>query len=452
MLRYDDGSGAVPAGAQGSVERVIVVGAGIAGLTCARALVQASVDCVVLEARDRIGGRAHTAELAGAPVDLGASWIHHPAGNPLRRFAEEAALACVPGDPLPGMGGFDCVERRRLSAAEVEANLALLNEEFQPLLDRMRADRDGDASAAEVMDALVDAKGLTGGEARRARQNLRAEIEAEASDRAERQSLRWYGAATEYSGNYFGDLPEGGYARIVAALADGVDVRLGAAVDDVVVRNHGVAVEGRTGHEEGSHVVVTVPLGVLKAGVLRFDPGLPEERIGAIERLGFGRYEKVVLRFDEPVWRHAGWSSILLFPPEVDEPAVWVIGDDRTTTLTAMIFHSSAHRVDEPAQAAAWVLTMLGEALDGRCPPPRAVAVTDWSRDPDTRGGYSHVPPGAVAADLDLLGEPIGGRLLFAGEHTQSARVGYADGAMTSGIREAQRLTRRPWVQLIPGC
>ena len=77
-----------------------------------------------------------------------------------------------------------------------------------------------------------------------------------------------------------------------------------------------------------------------------------------------------------------------------------------------------------------------------------AVAVTGWGEHPYTRGAYTHVPPDSSNADVDLLGTPVGGRLLFAGEHTQSARLGYADGAMTSGIREAKRLLRTPSVEL----
>jgi monoamine oxidase len=78
------------------------------------------------------------------------------------------------------------------------------------------------------------------------------------------------------------------------------------------------------------------------------------------------------------------------------------------------------------------------------------VAVTSWGTDPYSCGSYSHISPGSSPADADLLGEPVGGRLLFAGEHTQSARLAYADGALTSGIREAKRLLAQPSVRLGP--
>ena len=72
------------------------------------------------------------------------------------------------------------------------------------------------------------------------------------------------------------------------------------------------------------------------------------------------------------------------------------------------------------------------------------MAVTSWAADPWAEGAYTHIPPGASPADADLLG----GRVLFAGEHTQSARLAYADGALTSGIREAKRLPGTPAVRL----
>jgi monoamine oxidase len=76
--------------------------------------------------------------------------------------------------------------------------------------------------------------------------------------------------------------------------------------------------------------------------------------------------------------------------------------------------------------------------------------VTSWATDHYARGAYTHIPPGASPADADLLGEPVGGRVLFAGEHTQSARLAYADGALTSGIPEAKRLLGQPGVRLGP--
>ena len=142
---FDDGQADVP-GVAGPVERVVVIGAGIAGLTVANALTHGGVDCVVVEARDRIGGRLHTVNLAGSMVDLGGSWIHTPVGNPMRAFADQAGVRCRSANPLPELAGFDCGEGRRLSAAEVETNISLQLEDFpqaRGLLRRTRARRVG---------------------------------------------------------------------------------------------------------------------------------------------------------------------------------------------------------------------------------------------------------------------------------------------------------------------
>jgi polyamine oxidase len=454
--RFDDGRTDVPVGAAEPVERVVVVGAGIAGLTVANALTHGGVECVVVEARNRIGGRLHTVDLAGSPVDLGGSWIHTPIGNPMRAFAQHAGIPCRSANPLPELAGFDCGERRRLAAAEVEASLSMQLEGFPQAMGRLLAELGPDASAADGIDAFVAGTGLAPGPARRARQALHALVEAESADLAECQSLRWMWNEMEYEGHYFGDAPVGGYRRLAEAMATGVDLRLGVEVAEVACSASGVRVRSVDGtSEEGSHVVVTVPLGVLKRDVLRFSPALPPDRLVAIERLGFGRYEKVALRFDEPFWRAAGLPHAMIFPRDPGAPAVWAIGQDAFgagPVLVFQIFHSATSHVlgAAPDAAPQWVLDMLAEALGHSCPVPAAVAVTSWGNDPCSGGAYTHIPPGANPADADLLGEPIGGRLLFAGEHTQSARLAYADGAMTSGIREAKRLLGQPGVRFGP--
>jgi polyamine oxidase len=452
---FDDGQAGVP-GVAGPVERVVVIGAGIAGLTVANALTHGGVECVVVEARDRIGGRLHTVNLAGSMVDLGGSWIHTPVGNPMRAFADQAGVRCRSANPLPELAGFDCGEGRRLSAAEVEANISLQLEDFPQARGRLLAGLGPDASAADGIEAFVAGAGLAPGPARRARQGMHALVEGESADLAERQSLRWMWNEMEYEGHYFGDVPVGGYRRLVEAMAAGVDLRLGVDVAEIACSADGVRVRSVDGtSEDGSHVVVTVPLGVLKRGAPRFRPALPPDRLAAIERLGFGRYEKVALRFDEPFWRAAGLPHAMIFPRDSSAPAVWAIGLDAFgagPVLVFQVFHSTARHVlgAAPGDAAQWALDMLAEAIGRSCPAPTAVAVTSWATDRYSGGAYTHIPPGANPADADLLGEPVGGRLLFAGEHSQSARLAYADGAMTSGIREAQRLLGQPGIHLGP--
>jgi polyamine oxidase len=397
---FDDGQIGVPAGVAGPVERVVVIGAGIAGLTVANALTHGGVECVVVEARDRIGGRLHTVNLAGSMVDLGGSWIHTPVGNPMRAFADQAGVRCRSANPLPELAGFDCGEGRRLSAAEVEANISLQLEDFPQARGRLLAGLGPDASAADGIEEFVAGAGLAPGPARRARQGMHALVEGESADLAERQSLRWMWNEMEYEGHYFGDVPVGGYRRLVEAMAAGVDLRLGVDVAEIACSADGVRVRSVDGtSEDGSHVVVTVPLGVLKRGAPRFRPALPPDRLAAIDRLGFGRYEKVALRFDEPFWRAAGLPHAMIFPRDSSDPAVWAIGLDAFgagPVLVFQVFHSAARHVlgAAPGDAAQWALDMLAEAIGRSCPAPTAVAVTSWATDRYSGGAYTHIPPG----------------------------------------------------------
>src|SRR5262252_1844111 len=137
---FEDGRTDVPAGAAEPVERVVVIGAGIAGLTVANALRHGGVDCVVVEARDRIGGRLHTVDLAGSLVDMGGSWIHTPIGNPMRAFAQQVGVPCRSANPLPELAGFDRSEGRRLSAAEVQASISMQLEGFPQAVSRLLAE------------------------------------------------------------------------------------------------------------------------------------------------------------------------------------------------------------------------------------------------------------------------------------------------------------------------
>jgi len=446
----------VPAGVTGPVRRVLVIGAGIAGLTAANALTRAGVETVVLEARERAGGRLHTADLGGWPTDLGGSWIHTPEGNPLSAFAELAGVPTRSANPLPEVAGADLGEERRLSAAEVAASLSLQMEDFPAAQDRLTAELGPDATAADGIEAFVAQASLAPGPARRARQALHALIEAESASATADQSLRWMWNESEYGGDYFGNVPVGGYRRLVEALAAGLDLRLGVEVTEIARSADGVRVRCADGRvEEGSHVVVTVPLGVLKRGELTFSPALPPGRRAAVGRLGFGRYEKVAMRFAEPFWRDAGLPHMMIFPRDPAAPAVWAFGQDAFgggPVLVLHVFHSAAGHLlgMTPDGAVQWARGLVAEATGRPCPAPAEAAVTAWAAYRFSGGAYTHIPPGAEPADADLLGEPVGGRLLFAGEHTQSARLAYADGAMSSGLREARRLLGRASVPLCP--
>jgi monoamine oxidase len=326
---------------------------------------------------------------------------------------------------------------------------------FYEALPGLRRELGDQASAPAGIDRFVTSTELEPGEMARLRSLLHRMVEADASGSADEVPLAYHPTAgLGYSGDERGDVPVGGYRRIVEALAAGLDVRTGSPVASIEVTDVRAIVGTDDGAEHvGSHVVMTAPLGVLKSGAIAFDPPLPGDRRSAIERLGFGRFDKLALRFERPFWTEAGLPHVFPMPSAGTAPFAGLLGLDSATgepVLMAFAFGSSHGWLAEgtEAEAVTRTLSSLERMMGEPVPDPVAAVRSEWWRDPYARGAYAFIRVGSAPADLELLGQPLEGRLLFAGEATSHARVGYADGALSTGIREAKRLLGRASVEL----
>ncbi|MBJ7332491.1 MAG: FAD-dependent oxidoreductase [Solirubrobacteraceae bacterium] len=415
-----------------SARRVIVVGAGLAGLGAASALREAEIEPVVLEARARVGGRVAVTTELGPPVDLGAAWIHDPDGNPLTEIAQDAGLATAPTD-------YDRVALRRANGR------AVTGDELDTAYDAYESVTGALASAAEEEDPnLRVAPVLAGARSETAVAGVpRAAVDwmfgnaiplDYAADASE-LSVLGFDEGETYDGGDDLLLRDSAFA-LVRRLARGVMVRRSTPVARVERSASGAAVVTREGSRiRADGVVVTVPLGVLQAGAVAFDPPLPAPARRAIERLGFGTLEKVLLRYPEPWW------------PE-DQTQLGTVGGPigRTISasdllpvteapiLAAFVGASYARRLaqqGERAMAAA-VTERLAAGFGPAARDPDAVVTTRWSRDPWTRGAYSFLRPGSTSEDRAALGARAG-RLILAGEHTSVERPSTMDGAWRSG-------------------
>jgi len=461
---YDDGSTTMPDGLVGEPERVIIVGAGWAGLTAANALRNAGVDHVVLEGRDRIGGRAHTVDLDGVPIDLGCSWIHDPIGNPMTTFADQAAIARRNADHELDAATYrmwDAHLDRELTPTEKVA--ALVNGASFSFTEAagIAAELGASASIYEGAQVYLDRHGLDGDARRQAEFVIQSLSELSENypwtklslDQAVHRNLL-------YSGG-LGVFPVGGYQSLYQAMAGPEEVRLSHHVDAIERSRDGVTVHavvrGRRVSFEGSHVIVAVPLGVLKSRRgIRFNPPLPGDKLASIKRVGFGRIEKVAMRFDEAFWEDALHTHILNISsrPPFRLP-LWVDVNRISGEPALVVFSagSDAKRIHALGARGALKLTLaqLRDILGHAVPRPRAWQVTNWQGSPYTQGGYTATALGASPDDFDVLAAPIDGRILFCGEHTHRHRYAHADGAMTTGIREAKRLLRSAAVTLSVG-
>ncbi len=264
---------------------VAVIGAGAAGLAAARDLADAGFEVVIYEARNRIGGRVDTDSSLGVPVDLGGSWIHGKSGNPLTAIADAIAAPRVPTD-YESMVVYDENGARVPDSIWAEPVRVVNGAARQGVTIGAAIDHATsamDEQQIERFDFVVVS-------------TFEHEYAADAADLSPH---------APHEGDYFGGgdvaLPDG-YVGLLETLTDGLDVRLGMPVDTISTSSRGVSLSVRGGAHTHDHCVVSLPLGVLKTGTVAFDPPLPLDKQGAIERFGSGLLNKVVLEFPEVFW------------------------------------------------------------------------------------------------------------------------------------------------------
>ena len=463
----------IPPPVRGDARRVIIVGAGMAGLTAANALNNAGVECVVLEARDRIGGRLWTRDVGGIPIDMGGSWIHEPDGNPMSEFARRAGVARRPVDPTNDLLSIYLYEAESGPALQPEAVLAFAH--YQGFEETAGTWLQQLGPGASVKDGILRYLSVIGAtmlpEQRRRAEHLTRFVN-ETFDAAHWEDISLYyhvnSPVDTYGGSEFGDFPVGGYRRLVKAMTSDSEIRLqhrvtriaasdgGVAVDAVATDNGGESVQTIT----GSHVLVTLPLGVLKRGPVAFEPDLPQRKQAAIQKVGFGHFEKVAMRFDEPFWE-SGVTPRTHFYFRSDSQQLpmefpfWLdlqhsMGELALVGLTSAAFAQDFVTRSEE-QIRSRVMEIFRAAYGASIPQPTNFAITSWGVDEFAAGAYSYLAVGSAPEDMDALAEPVAGRILFAGEATYAKRYGYADGALSSGLREVRRLLQTNTVEITPG-
>jgi len=420
-------------------DRVIVVGAGVSGLAAARALHEHGVEVLVLEARDRIGGRTWTEDVDGANVDLGAAWIHGHRGSPLPDLLEAHDLTYSKHNyersPVVRVEGGDQLTLGEMMSMEATAR------KFWRSWDELADELGPDASFSDGSSLFLDQRDVEGedrGLQRFALDQTLAELDY--AGPADLLSLEWLDSTREFRGP--DHLPAGGYQSMIQVLAEGVPIQTGEPVLAINWTEAVVRVETAAEVYTASHVVVTVPLGVLQAESILFEPPLPADKIEAIDRLDMGNLEKVVLRYDESWWREDGTAFLFIAEEEGRFPGC-IDMEAEPPTLVCLYggrFARTAQDTMDDETIVAGVLAHLTETLDREIPAPSTTLVTRWRDDPWSRGSYSYIPVGASPADFDAIAEPIGGRVLFGGEHTITETYQTVHGALLSGLREARRL------------
>ena len=385
----------------------------------------------------------HTADVSNGTVDRGAAWFHGTEGNPVADYARARGLGLTPYEQ--GVGVFFDVElNRRLTGSASATAFAGLDDIFRGLAGRHATGEDvAVGQAVENYAGQLDASAADARAVRFAGE-LALAVNGAPLDRLSLRSVLFERPEELAGGDHVVD---GGYRTVVDALARGLDIALGAPVARIAYSSDGVTVETAGGPIDASHAIVTVPLGVLKAGSIAFDPALPSTKAEVIERLGYGTFEKVVLVFEERFWGDSfsdglavlsGFGGDRAFPLFVDLSDF--AGGPTLVCIYSGAFAAKAQATMSREELVAGAARQLELGLGRPIPTPVGTVATQWAGDPYSRGSYSFIPVGSSGDDMDELAEPVGGRLLFAGEATIAEHRQTVHGAFMSGLREAGRI------------
>jgi monoamine oxidase len=412
---------------------VVIIGAGIAGLAAARVLFDRGMRVIVLEARDRIGGRTWTAQLGETPVDLGASWIHDPDGSPLTGLADRLQNRRMPtyGLNIVVFDHHGQLLRSEQQTATFERYMAA-----HTALQEGHPQTAGHLSVADVVPWLTPAS-LSGWEERRDLW-VRAVIENFAG--AAISDLSALAASLPPAENH---LLSKGYEPLVQYLSQGLDIRLGQKVQRILRTDPSCQIETDQQVFRAERVIVTLPLGVLQSGQIQFSPPLPEKKQGAIYRLGTGVFDKIVMQFPQCFWQETP-DFIGYFASDASEPPLYLNlwPHLQKPILIGLLAGSSARKSERLSDeelvdsAMRCLRTMYGEAI----PDPLSTRITRWASDPFAYGSYSYLRKGGSFEDYDLLAEAVDDRLFFAGEATHREHSSVTSGAYLSGIRAAEEV------------
>jgi monoamine oxidase len=438
----------------------IVIGAGAAGLAAARDLSRAGHEVVVLEARDRIGGRVFTQTNAkgGAAIELGAEFVHGKSPA-LFQIAQAANLTLHEVSQRHWYFDNGKISRSHDFWRQIER-----------LTDRMKS-APSDESLKEFLRALPKED-----DTRRAAEMLMRYVEGFHAADVARAGIRGLVAASDAADSIDGDRAfrfEHGYHALMEALQGeaesyGAIFQLNTIVKEiewstgsVVVRCQPAGVrDSEPGFEfSAATAIVTVPLSLLQAdpaqGGIRFIPDLPVSKQAAINRLVMGNVLKINLLFRTRFWEHVTvWDeqanavrfdeAAFFHYPGAPMPTWWTQMPLRAPLLVGWAGGPRADRlriasggkqgiIDQALASLAQLFNLKAEEVDAEI---EAAYIHDWHDDPFARGAYTWLPVSGLEAQ-QTLSLPVANRLFFAGEASSLGHIGTVHGAIQSGQRAA---------------
>jgi monoamine oxidase len=399
-------------GEGGAGLKVIVVGAGLAGLAAADRLRDAGAEVQVLEARDRVGGRVWSVPFGEATVERGAEFIL-PDNSEVRLLASRLGLSLVRKGMFYG-------------AREPRGVDGVSSDEVTAAVERICRSDAARGTLADVLDRSTERAAVV--------EAIRARVEVSCAHPAHGLDSSVLSSGAAEFGEFDTYTVEGGNDRLAWGLAAalGAAVRLSSPVEAITWSDSHVEVSARDLTVSADAAVLAVPASVMDA--IAFDPALPAEKSAALRNVTYGQAAKLFVALREPVD-----PSATLSVPE----RFWCytqLGADGRPLLVVGCFAatlSALERLEVERGPERW-LEALAELRPDLELEPKTAFVARWHDDPWALGAYtarSLAPP----MDDAELARPVGA-LRFAGEHTAAESHGLMEGALRSGVRAAEEL------------
>ncbi len=402
--------------AQPTVPDVVVIGAGAAGIAAARRLIASGKTVIVIEASDRIGGRAYTeSQSFGLPFDQGCSWLQGPAGVPHLDLARSLGFDLV--DHSDATDVFYVGDRPATQAEKSDYDRA-----FEQIGARIYGS--ADVAAASLVPA-----GLT--------YSAVAQSWIGPMDYGVDFADLSTGDMNSYGNYAYNYLVKQGLGTLVSAYSKGLSVRTGVAATAIDWSGTGVRVQTTAGTIDAAACIVTVSTGVLASGAIRFTPKLPVDKAVAISDVPMGLLAKIALQFDGERFGLTENDFLTYAVPET-VPAeacyflMWPTGFDIAVGYVGGQFGWDLSNVDQ-RQAVDFALGEFAKMMGSRARQHFVKGVmTDWATNPLTLGAYAAAKPGRSAV-RGVLAEPLGERVFFAGEAVAGRYTALLSGAHLSG-------------------
>lgn len=419
-------------------KKIIIVGAGIAGLSACIKLTELGFDAKILEARNRPGGRIWTDYSLGIPFGKGAGWIHGDKDNPMTELANCFNAKMVTINPEQ----FTIFDKNKLPITRDE--IKKFNEKFASYLKQAKKIANQSIDDISLFTALKDiTKSIYFSTLEKTLFDYKLKgIENYEGADSSNLSARTYGNTDAWPGeNCF---LTSSYEPILEGLVKKCRIDLNTVVKEINLREKNVEIITEHSIFYADAVLVTLPLGILKKNIVKFNPPLPHNKIKAIQTIGMGLFNIIAMKFPKKFWPE---SQALVFS-EFAKPSI-------------NIFFNLTHFIPEPilvgycgGQTALQLEAFSDDELikkimanfenhfSTQLPNPESYIITRWGQDPFSYGSYSYLKTGSTEKDYETLAEPLSNKLFFAGEATSLQYPSTTHGAWLSGIREAERIQK----------